>query len=65
MFTDMYAGQDENTPYIDDKPKYEKDEKTGRNILLSMRGKMRESIATANTKAYYRECGAVGTQQTT
>ena len=35
MFTDMYAGQDENTPYVDDKPKYEKDEKTGRYIIVN------------------------------
>ena len=35
MFTDMYAGQDENTPYIDDKPKYEKDEKTGRYFIVN------------------------------
>ena len=26
QFTDQYAGLDENQPYIDDKPKYEKDE---------------------------------------
>ena len=35
MFTDMYAGQDENTPYVDDKPKYEKNEKTGRYIIVN------------------------------
>ena len=35
MFTDMYAGQDENTPYVDDKPKYEKDEKTGRYVIVN------------------------------
>ena len=35
MFTDMYAGQDQNTPYVDDKPKYEKDEKTGRYIIVN------------------------------
>ncbi len=35
MFTDMYAGQDENTPYVDAKPKYEKDEKTGRYIIVN------------------------------
>ena len=61
MFTDMYAGQDQNTPYVDDKPKYEKDEKQV-DILLSMNGKMLESIATANTRAYCQECGVVGTQ---
>lgn len=35
MFTDMYAGQDENTPYVDSKPKYEKDEKSGRYIIVN------------------------------
>ena len=25
MFSDMYAGQDSKEPYIDDKPKYERD----------------------------------------
>jgi len=35
MFTDMYAGQDQNNPYVDDKPKYEKDEKTGRYIIVN------------------------------
>ena len=35
MFTDMYAGQDENTPYVDAKPKYEKDEKSGRYIIVN------------------------------
>lgn len=35
MFSDMYAGQDEQEPYIDDKPKYERDEKTGRYIIVN------------------------------
>ena len=35
MFTDMYAGQDENNPYVDAKPKYEKDEKSGRYIIVN------------------------------
>ena len=35
MFTDMYAGQDENTPYVDAKPKYEKDVKSGRYIIVN------------------------------
>jgi len=30
QFTDQYAGLDENQPYVDDKPKYEKDKKSGR-----------------------------------
>ena len=35
MFSDMYAGQDEQEPYIDDKPKYERDKKTGRYIIVN------------------------------
>ena len=35
MFSDMYAGQDEQEPYIDDKPKYERDEKTGRYKIVN------------------------------
>jgi len=35
QFTDQYAGLDENQPYIDDKPKYEKDEKTGRYVVVN------------------------------
>ncbi|MEC7567499.1 MAG: DUF2723 domain-containing protein, partial [Bacteroidota bacterium] len=34
MFTDMYAGQDEIKPYVDDKPKYEKNKKTGRYVVV-------------------------------
>ena len=35
MFTDMYAGQDEIKPYVDDKPKYEKNKKTGRYVIVN------------------------------
>ncbi len=35
MYTDMYAGQDENNPYKDDKPKYEKDYKKGRYVVVN------------------------------
>ena len=34
-FTDQYAGLDENQPYTDDKPKYEKDEKSGRYVIVN------------------------------
>ena len=30
MFSDAYAGQDPDEPYIDDKPKYERDYTTGK-----------------------------------
>jgi len=35
MFSDMYAGQDESEPYIDDKPKYERNDKTGRYVIVN------------------------------
>ena len=35
QFTDQYVGLDENQPYIDDKPKYEKDEKSGTYVIVN------------------------------
>ncbi|WP_304137690.1 glycosyltransferase family 117 protein [Mesonia mobilis] len=35
QFTDIYGGLDENNPYIDDKPKYEEDEKTGKYVIVN------------------------------
>ena len=35
MFSDVYAGQDPNQPYIDDKPKYERDYKTGKYKIVN------------------------------
>ena len=35
QFTDQYAGLDENQPYIDDKPKYEKDKKKGAYLIVN------------------------------
>jgi hypothetical protein len=35
MFSDIYAGQDDIEPYIDDKPKYERDLKSGRYIIVN------------------------------
>lgn len=35
QFTDMYAYLDENNPYIDDKPKYEKDEEKGKYVIVN------------------------------
>ena len=35
LFTDQYAGEDENNPYSDAKPKYEKDYKTGKYIIVN------------------------------
>ncbi len=35
QFTDQYAYLDENEPYVDDKPKYEKDEKKGEYVVVN------------------------------
>ena len=35
LFSDIYAGQDETEPYVDDKPKYERDFKTGKYIIVN------------------------------
>lgn len=35
LFTEVYTGLDENEPYVDAKPKYEKDEKTGKYIIVN------------------------------
>ncbi|MDA0779429.1 MAG: DUF2723 domain-containing protein [Bacteroidetes bacterium] len=35
MYSDMYAGQDDEDPYKDDKPKYEKDLKKGRYVVVN------------------------------
>ena len=35
QFTDQYAYLDENNPYVDDKPKYEKDEEKGKYIIVN------------------------------
>ncbi|WP_274473952.1 glycosyltransferase family 117 protein [Mangrovimonas aestuarii] len=35
QFTDQYSGLDEKQPYIDDKPKYEQDEKTGKYVIVN------------------------------
>ena len=35
LFTDQYEYLDENNPYVDDKPKYEKDEATGKYVIVN------------------------------
>tara|TARA_R110002072_G_scaffold260722_4_gene419226 strand:+ start:168 stop:3497 length:3330 start_codon:yes stop_codon:yes gene_type:complete len=35
QFTEMYAGYDRNNPYKDDKPNYERDETTGKYIIVN------------------------------
>tara|TARA_A100000164_G_scaffold92056_2_gene79602 strand:+ start:14695 stop:18240 length:3546 start_codon:yes stop_codon:yes gene_type:complete len=35
MFSDVYAGQDPDIPFIDDKPKYERDLSTGKYIIVN------------------------------
>jgi hypothetical protein len=35
QFSDQYSGEDENDPYSDDKPKYEKDYTTGKYVIVN------------------------------
>lgn len=35
LFTEQYSGLDKNNPYVDDKPKYEKDEKLGKYVIVN------------------------------
>lgn len=35
QFTEIYSGLDEDNPYIDDKPKYEKDEAAGEYVIVN------------------------------
>jgi len=35
LFTDQYSGLDENEPYVDDKPNYEKDLKSGKYVIIN------------------------------
>lgn len=35
LFTEQYTGLDENNPYVDDKPNYEKDLKTGKYVIVN------------------------------
>ncbi|QLE01390.1 DUF2723 domain-containing protein [Galbibacter sp. BG1] len=35
MYTDAFAGQDPDNPYKDDKPKYERDYKTGKYVIVN------------------------------
>ena len=43
QFTDQYSGLDENEPYIDDKPKYEKDEAKGEYVIVNQYKKARQN----------------------
>lgn len=35
QFTEIYSGADENKPFVDDKPKYEKDDKNGKYVIVN------------------------------
>ncbi|MDU8886665.1 DUF2723 domain-containing protein [Yeosuana sp. MJ-SS3] len=35
QYTDQYSGLDENNPYVDDKPKYEKDYQKGKYVIVN------------------------------
>ncbi|MGY0393524.1 protein O-mannosyl-transferase family [Bizionia sp. KMM 8389] len=43
QFTDQYSGLDDNEPYIDDKPNYEKDEKAGKYVIVNDWEKARQN----------------------
>lgn len=43
LFTEQYTGLDENEPYVDDKPKYEKDEATGTYVIVNQYKKARQN----------------------
>lgn len=47
MYTDMYAGQDSDDPYKNDKPKYEKDLKKGRYVVVN---NWKDARINANSK---------------
>lgn len=51
QFTEIYAGLDKNNPYEDDKPKYEKDLKTGKYIIVNDWKNARQNIDD-NHKAF-------------
>ncbi len=48
QFTEIYAGLDENNPYEDDKPKYEKDLKTGKYIIVNDWKNARQNLDDAH-----------------
>jgi len=35
LFTDQYSGEDENNPYLDDEPKYERDFEKGKYVIVN------------------------------
>ncbi|WP_268225560.1 glycosyltransferase family 117 protein [Sinomicrobium oceani] len=47
MYSDMFAGQDPDNPYKDDKPKYEQDKKTGKYVIVNH---YENSIPNSNSK---------------
>ena len=64
MFSDAYAGQDETNPYKDDKPKYERDDKTKRYVIVNdwESGKITvlalDLILIVSILDFFHECGA-------
>jgi hypothetical protein len=35
QFTEIYSGADKNKPFVDDKPKYEKDDAAGKYVIVN------------------------------
>jgi len=51
QFTDAFDGLDEKTPYVDDKPKYEKDKEKGKYVVVN-KWKNAKQNSTARQKAF-------------
>ena len=47
QFTDQFAGQDEDKPFVDDKPKYERDEVTGKYVIVN---EYKDALANFNSE---------------
>ena len=64
MFSDMYAGQDDIEPYIDDKPKYERDYKLKKYVIVN-NWEGAKVNSNRNHREFFLGFGALNTQKTT
>lgn len=51
QFTDAFAGLDADNPYVDEKPKYEKDEKKGKYVIVNQYKKAKQN-SSAEQKTF-------------
>lgn len=56
QFTEIYSGADENKPFVDDKPKYEKDDKNGKYVIVNDYKNAKQNYNSKHA-AFCRECG--------